>query len=135
MRQQHRPKQAFIKAPFFPALITESLDRKDPKPRNPEATAAIKEEVEALRSEKAWLENEVYELHVAKAKCPKANCSKIFAILGIKNIELDESEWVYKGRVVFGGDQVRDSKGQWAIFDEGGSVPTSMAACRALLAG
>ena len=37
--------------------------------------------------------------------------------------------------MVFGGDQIKDSSGHWAIFDEVGSVPTSMAVCRALLCG
>ena len=59
MRQQHRPKLSYIKHPFFPAHVTQSLGRNDPRRRSPEARAAVEEEVAALQAEKAWLENEV----------------------------------------------------------------------------
>ena len=52
----------------------------------------------------------------------------------ICNFEGAEHEWIYKGRVVFGGDNIKDGKGEWAIFYELGSVPTSMSACKVLLA-
>ena len=52
----------------------------------------------------------------------------------IKSYEFDQSEWVYKGRVVCGDDNIKDSSGVWAIFDEVGSTPTSMAVCCVLCA-
>ena len=36
---------------------------------------------------------------------------------------------------MFGGDDIKDSRGDFAIFEEVGSTPTSMAVCRALVAG
>ena len=36
---------------------------------------------------------------------------------------------------MFGGDQIRNSTGDWAIFDEVGSTPTTMTVCWALIAG
>ena len=77
----------------------------------------------------------MYEINEAKRRSPNADFSKILAIIGIKNHELDESEWQYKGRVVFGGDEIHDGGGQWAIFDEVGSTPASMVVCCALVAG
>ena len=35
---------------------------------------------------------------------------------------------------MFGGDQVRTGEGDWAVFEEVGSVPTAMTASRVLLA-
>ena len=56
-------------------------------------------------------------------------------IVGIKSAEVsDRSEWVWKGRIVFGGDQVRTGEGDWAVFEEVGSIPTTMTASRILLA-
>ena len=86
----------------------------------------------ALREEHTWDEYDVMELSEATRVHPDGHFSGIFAIVGNKNIDGSEDDWVYKGRVVFGGNNIKDGKGEWAIFEELGSVPTSMSACRVL---
>ena len=94
MRQQHRPKLGSMKLPFHPGLITQSLGRNDPRRRTPEARAAVDEEVKALREEKTLNEDDVYELSKARELFPDGHFSRIFAVVGIKNYEFDESEWI-----------------------------------------
>ena len=76
------------------------------------------------------------ELDEAKRRHPVGHFSRIFVIVGIKKIEGGEDDWIFKGRVVFGGDNIKDGRGEWAIFEELGSVPMSAArvlqACVAL---
>ena len=64
------------------------------------------------------------ELDKAKAKYPDGHFSRVFAIVGIKDYELAQEDWTYKGRIVLGGDDIKDGRGDWAIFEELGSVPT-----------
>ena len=65
---------------------------------------------------------EVFEYDVARRRFPEGNLSRIFAIVGIQNLEGTEDEWIYKGRVVFGGDSIKDGKCEWAILEELGSA-------------
>ena len=56
------------------------------------------------------------------ANTPKENFACCFPLVEIKSAEsVDRDEWVWKGRIVFGGDQVRIGEGDWAVFDEVGS--------------
>ena len=49
-----------------------------------------------------------------------------------KNFELpeDDPRRKYKGRAVFGGNNIRDEEGNWAIFQDLGSCPATMEAAR-----
>ena len=75
------------------------------------------------------------EAGAAKRKHPDGHFARCFPLVGIKNAESsDHSEWVWKGRIVFGGDLIRTGEGDWAVFEEVGSVPTIMTASRVFLA-
>ena len=50
----------------------------------------------------------------------------------VKNSQLGSEFWVYKGRVVFRGDIVKDENGQFAIFTEQGTSASNMAAAKFL---
>ena len=58
---------------------------------------------------------------------------RVFGIIVEKNHELDprDPRRKYKGRAVFGGDNVKDQDSNWAIFQELGSSPATMDAARA----
>ena len=58
---------------------------------------------------------------------------RVFPICVEKDAELKRPEAlkVYKGRVVFQGNQVKDQFGDWAIFQEIASAPASIAAAKA----
>ena len=67
----------------------------------------------------------------AKELHPDAHFASIFELVGIKNAEsADERDHVYKGRIVLGGH----TSGDWAIFGDGGTVPSTMTAARVALA-
>ena len=129
--QEHREKLQTRK-PLWAAMITQSLGRRDPRAHTPAARRAVLGELAALREEGTWDEYDMMELGDAKAKHLDAHFSRVFAIVGIKDFELEEQEWTYKGRIVLGGDDIKDGRGDWAIFEEAGSVPTSMSAARCL---
>ena len=59
---------------------------------------------------------------------------RVFAIVGIKHYE-DKDAQKYKGRVVVSGDKVKTATGQWAVFQEIGTVPSTMAARLRALSG
>ena len=63
----------------------------------------------------------------------KAHIGRIFGIVVEKNHELPEHDpkRKYKGRAVFGGDNVKDEAGSWALFQDLGSCPATMEAARA----
>ena len=53
-------------------------------------------------------------------------------ILNIKHSELEEDKHVYKGRVVFGGNNVRDENGVLAVFQEQGTSASHMVCAKFL---
>lgn len=129
----HRPKQGTD--PLWCTMITKTLGPKDPQRHHPKAKAAIKEELDDLRSVPTWDEENVLEGADAAKQFPEAHFARLFAIVGIKNFEQsDVALHRWKGRIVLSGDAIKTSTGDWAMFAEIGSVPSTMAACRALLA-
>ena len=75
------------------------------------------------------------ERSVAAQRFPDAHFASLHSIVGVKNAESpDESTHVHKGRIVLGGHNVRDTTGQYAIFDDISNTPSSMAACRIAIA-
>ena len=108
----------------------------------PLAQKAINDEWTRLRAVQrpdgkrgCWDEEAVMEWRdvkrAAQLSGTTAHIGGIFAICVEKNSELEPSKRKYKGRAVFGGDQVRDEAGNWAIFQDLGSCPATMDAARA----
>jgi hypothetical protein len=115
------------------SMVTKTLHPSDPMSRHPGALAAVQKELDDLRSHPAWDEaNPVEADELAKTQ-PEAHVARVFPIIGIKNFE-DPSNHVWKGRIVFAGNRVKTATGQWAMFQDMGAVPSTMAACRAILA-
>ena len=70
-------------------------------------------------------------------RMPEAHRAKLFSIVGIKNYEMKEEDWKWKGRVVLGGHDIRIGEGKGkrvSCFQDTSSSPSSMAAARAALA-
>ena len=91
-------------------MVTQTLPRRDPRSRLPAAIQAVVEELKALREEHTWDEFDYMELDDAKKLFPDGHFSRIFAIAGIKDFEGDEDDLVFKGRIVFGGDNIKDGR-------------------------
>ena len=129
----HRPK--IMDAPLWCCMVTKTLSPKDPLRHDPRAKVAIDKELGDLRSVPTWDEQNVMEGSKAAADFPDAHFARLFAILGIKHYEeADESLHSWRARCVLSGDAIKTATGDWAMFNELGSVPANMTACRCLLA-
>ena len=127
----HRVKA--VRPPLWNALVTKSLHPKDPLFHSEAAKDAVDAELAALRAVGTWDESGVMEFKKAVAQYPESHYARLFSIVGIKNHELAEDLWKWKGRIVFGGDQVKTASGDWAVFQDVGSTPSTMEAARALI--
>ena len=138
--RSHRPKAA---APLYNACVAKPVSRKEAM-SIPLAKDALQAEWDRLRAvpqpgtdrKGCWDEDKVREWRDVKAEAQrrgvKAHVGRIFDICVQKNSELpdDDKRKKYKGRAVFGGDNVRDEVGNWAMFQDLGSCPATMEAAR-----
>ena len=81
-------------------MLTQALPRRDPRFQSALARAAVQAELEALREEGTWDKSDVYEFEDAKQEFLDGRFSGIDVIVGITFYESDQSEHVYKGRIV-----------------------------------
>ena len=132
--QQHRSKE-MQSMPLWNALVTKTLHPSDPMCRSQEALDAVNAELRSLRKRPVWDEKHPMERSKAKRLYPEAHFARLFALIGIKNFESQNPvDYRWKGRVVFGGHQIKTGNDEWAVFTEGGSVPSTMTAARAAIA-
>ena len=107
-------------------LLTRDEMRKDPK-----AIQAIKEEGKGIRAQGVWSDDSVMEkserIALAKKTGRTIHMAELMTIASIKHWE-HPSQRKYKGRVVFRGDQVRDTWGGAAQFGELYAAPTNIQA-------
>jgi len=107
----------------------------------PAARAATQREWDRLRSVVrldgslgCWDEHLVRERkdvrRDARIAGKQAQVGLTFGIVVEKNTELCLAEPLYNGRAVFQGNNVRNVNGDWAIFQELGSCPSTMEAAR-----
>jgi hypothetical protein len=115
------------------AMITKTLEPNDPMNRDPEAIKAINEELSELRRHGVWDEDHPLEASEVSVKYPGAHLTRVFPIIGIKHFE-DPELRKWKGRIVVSGDRIKTTTGQWATFQEVGSIPSTMSSCRCILA-
>ena len=132
--QLHRQKEMQT-MPLWNALVTKTLHPGDPLCRSKEALDAVNAELKSLRKRPVWDEQHPIERSKAKRLYPDAHFARLFALIGIKNFESQTpADYRWKGRVVLGGHDIRTGNDEWAVFTEGGSVPSTMVAARAALA-
>ena len=78
-----------------------------------------------LEKQKAWLLNTVRLKSEVRAEARNTKTPVHFGSLmplcHIKNYQLGEDFWEWKGRIVFRGDNVRDEYGHFAVFGEQGT--------------
>ena len=110
-KQGHRNKLSSL-SKLWSACITENINRKDPRFHEKPAQDAVQVEFNNLDARGTWDWDDVMEAGAAKRKHPDGHFARCFPIIGLKNAEcVDSLEWVWKGRIVFGGDQVRTGEG------------------------
>jgi hypothetical protein len=131
----HRPRDHQV--PLVRALIHKLLTPADVRGNKP-AEAAITKEKDKLVDRGTWSEDpkDVREwssvAHEARLKGKVAHTAIVFPIYSIKNSELpvSDSRRIHKGRIVLGGNNIRDQGGQWAIFHEIASTPATLEAIK-----
>ncbi len=117
------------------ACVTKQVHPNEPMYHCPKAKFALNKELCDLRERKVWDEEVPIEASEAMMSFPNAHFARIFAILGVKNSEMsDPGQHIFKARVVLGGDNIRTTRVQYAIFEDVGSTPATMAAARTLMA-
>ena len=105
------------------------LDRAETR-TNAHAIKAIKDEGAALVDAETWLESTVIEKEDLVANVKRSgetiHMGDLMSIASVKKAEGPEEDQVYKGRVCFRGDNVKDQEGATAIFQEMSSCPTTI---------
>jgi hypothetical protein len=104
--------------------------------RIPEAKESIDKEFDKLDKIGCWGWTTVREKHEvqaeAKAKGETAHFGSTMELGFIKHSQLAKKYWVYKGRIVFRGDNIRDEKGVLAVFSEQAASASHVEAARSL---
>ena len=132
----HRTKNPLDQGTFFAACVARPVSKAEIK-ANEKANASLLKEWDKLRKAGTWDESRAQEWSaVAKAAREagsQVHVGRIFEICVEKGSELPEGDpgRKYKGRVVFQGNQVRDQNFDYAMFDDLGSAPATMAAAKA----
>ena len=119
-----------------PVAVARSVSKAEMR-LSQKAMEAMDAEWDRLRAIKTWMEDDVEDWHIVQAAARKAgetvHIGRLFPILVEKNSELDENDpnRKYKGRVVFDGSYVRDQDRNVALFQELSSCPATMQAGKA----
>ena len=58
--------------------------------------------------------------------------ARLIVLCHLKNAQLDQRFWAYKGRIVLGGDQIKNEDNQFAVFSEQGTAASHLMAARFL---
>ena len=128
--QKHREKlqpKGNVSAEYFACVHTPVHNwRKIPK-----ATEAVDKEWKKLEDKGAWKYETVQEYHMIAKKLAKAGVKAHFGHLmrlcHVKHSELECKFHIFKGRVVFRGDIIKDECGDQAVFSEQGTSASHLA--------
>ncbi|MHC4952052.1 MAG: integrase catalytic domain-containing protein, partial [Planctomycetota bacterium] len=100
----------------------------------PAAREALEKEWRKLETKKAWdvtkVQPKAKVIRDAKARGVHAHFGSLMDLCHIKNSQMGEEFWSYKGRIVFRGDQTKDEDGYLAVFTEQGASASNMAAAK-----
>lgn len=125
----HRSRLQDYHTPDLCVLATiHKLLTRDEMHSDPKAIQAIKDEGAGVRAKEVWLDSSVMEkserLALAKSKGKTIHMAEVMPIASIKFWESPDKR-KYKGRLVFRGDQVKDTWGGAAQFGAMYSTPTN----------
>ena len=100
----------------------------------PKAREALDTEWDKLERKKAWDVTRVAPrakvIRDAKARGVSVHFGSLMDLCHLKNSQMGEEFWSYKGRIVFRGDIVKDEDGQFAVFTEQGASASNLAAAK-----
>ncbi len=127
---KHREKVDLLPINFM-GLVTKILSKNDSEYHSAGAKAAIDTEITKLVTAGVWDVKPVPK-RWAEDKYKDASFSRIFGILGIKDVESSTSKFKY--RVVLQGSNVKDAGHNNVYFADTSSAPTNMTCIRSVLA-
>ena len=122
---------------LFGATFWSLVSKDIPKSRwqqIPDAIKAVEKEWEKLRKINTWDESRVEAKRSVKKRYERmgkpVNFGRLHDICVEKFSELPEKDRVYKGRVVFGGHDIRQAEGLQVLFNDGGSGASFISASK-----
>ena len=117
-------------------LVTRLLEPDDPEAHSDAARAAEVKEMSNMLTKGTFRPGDICDWDKVRTEDPEATIGKGKMILGIKNSELGEGEQVYKGRLVFMGNNIRDVRGGRVLGTTDGlyGQPISLSTARLVLA-
>ena len=127
---KHREKVDLLPINFM-GLVTKILSKNDAEFHTAEAKEAIDTEITKLVTAGVWDVKPVPKAWAEK-EFKDASFSRIFGILGIKDVESSTSKFKY--RVVLQGSDVKDAGHNNVYFADTSSAPTNMTCIRSVLA-
>ena len=96
----------------------------------PEAREALEAEWAKLEAKKAWditkVRPKAEVIREAKATGRTIHFGSLMDLCHLKNSQLGEEFWSYKGRIAFRGDIVKDEEGSFAVFTEQTLLPPTL---------
>ena len=128
--RKHREKLDVLPINFM-GLVTKILTKNDNEYHSPDARIAMDKEIDKLVLAGVW-DTKPLSKRQAEAMFPDATFSRIFGILGIKDVESNTAK--YKYRVVLQGSNVKDHNNQNVYFADTSNAPTNMACIRSVIA-
>ena len=125
-QSEHRTKMDELFDPFHYHVAVAKQLKMDEVMRTPAAKAAMEKEWKKLRDIGCWDLTSVREYDDVRAEALAAertvHFGRVFPICHEKHSELPPDQRVYKGRVVFQGDNVKDESSHAALFQDLGSL-------------
>lgn len=126
----HRTRLQDFHAPGLTVMATiHKLLSRDEMKRDPKAIETIKIPGAGVREKEVWDDSSVMEksdrLEQTRRQGRTIHLAEVMAIASIKSWESPDKR-CYKGRLVFRGDQIKDSWGGAAQFGEMYSTPTNI---------
>ena len=133
---EHRTKLDELYNPFHYHVAGAKQLKMDEVNRTPAAKAAMDKEWKKLQDIGSWYLSNVREFDDVKAEAlaeaRTVHFGFVFPICHEKHSELPLDQRVYKGRVVFQGNNVQDESSHAALFQDLGSSTSLIGASRML---
>ena len=98
--------------PVSAGLVTRVVPMKSGEAKTAAAQDALKKELQNIVSKGVFCVDAIHDWATVRTQDHTAQIGNAMMILGCKNAELNEALRVYKGRMVFQGNRVRDATGK-----------------------
>ena len=123
---------------FWCAMVTRTVSLKSEEAQEPGAKEAVAKEVASHAERGTWDLSRVRELSewMTDDAYSEVLVGRVFVILGVKFAEMAKSEWKFRARAVYQGNNIwsRSGRSVYEIFDEVSNSPSSLTAARTAMA-